>query len=84
MGFGGTQIFSLKHNDLSSFSRAYLSSVYLHFFKCLFLREREREKEGERVCVFEQRRGRDRDRQNLKQPPVSELSAQSPMWGLNS
>ena len=38
--------------------------------------------ERERVC--EQVRGRERGKQNLKQVPGSELSAQSPMWGSNS
>ena len=46
----------------------------------MFIFEREREAE------LEQGRGRERERetQNLKQSPGSELSAQSPMRGLNS
>ena len=40
----------------------------------------ERETEHER----ERGRERERDTQNPKQVPGSELSAQSPMWGLNS
>ena len=48
------------------------------------MRKRERERERER----EQGRGREREREretdNLKQAPVSELSAQSPMQVLNS
>ena len=31
----------------------------------------------------ERKRDRERERQNLKQASGSELSAQSPMWGLN-
>ena len=51
------------------------------FFNCffnvyLFLRERESESE--------QGRGKERGRQNPKQAPGSELSAQSPTWGSNS
>ena len=45
----------------------------------LFLREREREK---RVGVGKGQT--ERETQNLKQDPGSELSAQSPMWGSNS
>ena len=44
-------------------------------FKCLFLRDRELEHEWGR--------NRERGRQNLKHVPGSELSAQSPMQGLN-
>ena len=44
--------------------------------------DRERERERERAWVGEgQREG---ETQNLKEAPGSELSAQSPMWGLNS
>ena len=46
------------------------------------MRERERERERETACEWG--RGRERGRQNLKQAPGSELSAQSLMWGLNS
>ena len=47
------------------------------FNVCLFLRERDTE--------YEWGRGRERGRQNPKQPPGSELSsAQSPTWGSNS
>ena len=42
----------------------------------IFKRERERELEGEEQ--------RERETQNPKQVPGSELSAQSPTWGLNS
>ena len=48
----------------------------------MFIFERERKRERERK--HKQRRGRKSQRQNLKQAPGSELSAQSPMWGLNS
>ena len=44
--------------------------------------EREREKERDRVQAGEAQR--ERETENLKQAPGSELSAQSPMWGLNS
>ena len=46
------------------------------FNVCLFLRESMREHEWGR--------GRERETQNPKQPPGSELSAQSPMRGSNS
>ena len=42
--------------------------------------ERERERESE----HEQKRGAERGRQNPKQAPGSELSAQSPTRGSNS
>ena len=42
----------------------------------LFLEQRETEHEWGR--------GRERETQNRKQAPGSELSAQSPTWGLNS
>ena len=41
--------------------------------------ERERTRERER----ESRGGAERETQNLKQGPGSELSAQGPMWGSN-
>ena len=48
-----------------------------YFCKCFFFFwERERD--------LEQVRGRERETQNLKQAPGSELSAQSQMWGSNS
>ena len=37
----------------------------------------------EREAECEQGRGREREAQNLKQAPGSELSAESLMWGLN-
>ena len=49
--------------------------IFLNVY--LFLRERDRETE----C--EQRRSREKEIQNLKQAPDSELSAQSPMQGSN-
>ena len=51
-------------------------SCEFFFFKCLFLREAETE------CEW--LRGRERGRQNPKEAPGSELSAQSPTWGSNS
>ena len=45
-------------------------------FLCVFDRERDRTSVGQGQ--------RQRDTQNLKQAPGTELSAQSPMWGLNS
>ena len=45
----------------------------------MFMRERERE----RACEHEWGRGRERGRQNLKQAPDSELSAQSWTQGSN-
>ena len=61
------------HNDL------FIYFLFLKFFNVsLFLRERDTE--------FKQDRSRDREKetQNLKQAPSSELSAHSPMWGFNS
>ena len=55
--------------------------IKLHFnffFFDIYFSLRERETDRERG------RGRKRGRQNLKQPPGSELSAQSWTWGLNS
>ena len=48
---------------------------FVLIFKCLFIFERETEHEWESV--------RERETQNPKQAPGSELSTQSPMWGLN-
>ena len=52
-----------------------------HFFFNVYFWQRERERERERAWAG---RGRERGRQNLKQARGSELSAQSPMPGLNS
>ena len=59
-----------------------VQDFYVFYFGIYFERERERERESER----ESREGAERERetQNLKQAPGSELSAQSPMWGSNS
>ena len=46
----------------------------------LFLTARERERERERAGEGQ----RERETQNLKQAPGSELSAQIPIWRLNS
>ena len=43
-----------------------------------------RVRERDRHTEHEPERGRERGRQNLKQAPGSELSAQSPTQGLNS
>ena len=45
--------------------------------------DRERERERERETARERGRVRERGRQNLKQAPGSELSAQSPIGGSN-
>ena len=59
-----------------SFQRTWVLFCFLIFFSvCSFLRERERETEDKQG---ESERGR----QNLKQAPGSELSAQSPDAGL--
>ena len=50
--------------------------LYLFILFYLFLRQRETEHEWGRV--------RERETQNLKQVPGSELSTQSPTWGWNS
>ena len=58
-----------------------LLSFFLHFkkfFKCLFLREREIQ------SVSWGGAEKERETQNLKQAPSSELSGQSPAQGLNS
>ena len=47
-------------------------------------RERERERERETEPEHAQGRGRERRKQNPKQAPGSELSAQSPVRGSNS
>ena len=47
----------------------------------IFEREREREREREQAQAGEEQG--EREIQNLKQAPGSELSAQSPMWGWN-
>ena len=56
-----------------------ISSVFLNFFN-VYLLLRDREKDRARA---EGGAGRERETQNLKQAPGSELSAQSPTWGLN-
>ena len=53
--------------------------IIIIFFLCLFLRERE----SERDRTQEEKGQRERETQNLKQAPGSQLSAQSPMRGLN-
>ena len=45
----------------------------------MFIFEREKERDRAR----EEKGQRERETQNLKQAPGSELSAQSPTWGLN-
>ena len=55
-------------------------SYSLLFNVYLFLRETERERD--RVQAGEEQR--ERETQNLKQAPGSELWAWSPMWGSNS
>ena len=42
----------------------------------------ERERDTDRAWAGEEQR--EKETQNPKQAPVSELSAQSPMWGSNS
>ena len=50
----------------------------------MFILERETETERQRQSVSGAGAERERKTQNLKQAPGSELSAQSPTWGLNS
>ena len=57
--------------------RAQISFFFFNVY--LFLRETEREREGRREGGAE----RERETQNLKQAPGSELSAESLMRGLN-
>ena len=59
----------------SVFLRAVLTSFVLMFYLFIFERHRERE--------HKQAKGRQRGRQNLKQAPGSELSAQSLTGDLN-
>ena len=57
--------------------------IYLFvYLKITFIFEREKERERDRARAGEGQR--DREAQNPKQAPGSELSAKSPMWGLNS
>ena len=51
-----------------------VANVFFFFFQLLFIFEIEKEHEWGRV--------RERETQILKQAPGSELSAQSPTWGL--
>ena len=51
---------------------------YIAFLTFLFLTE------SQSASEHEWWRGRERGRQNLKQAPGSELSAETPMWGSNS
>ena len=70
-------------NDFCFFFLINKLIFYLKIFNIyLFLRERETEKERESVS-----RGgaeREKDIQNQKQAPGSQLSTQSPTWGSNS
>ena len=50
----------------------------------MFIFERERDRERERQGVSGGERERERERENSKQVPGSELSAHSPLQGLNS
>ena len=56
------------------------------FKKLVFIYFWERKREGgrEHVCVQAGKGQRERETQNPKQAPGSELSAQSPTWGSNS
>ena len=47
-------------------------------------REEERERERERERMSAGGAEKERETQNLKQAPGSELSSQSPTWGWNS
>ena len=51
----------------------------LNLFLCVFIFERERVRDR----VWARERPRERETQNLKQAPGSELSAQGPTWGSN-
>ena len=69
------QIWSGLDSNVDNFLS--LSSFYFIFnFLMLFIFERERGQAGEEQ--------RERETQNPKQASGSELSAQSPTWGLNS
>ena len=65
------------YNYLGGFEILYIIYFYLIFLKFIF----ERETETEHEWGWWQR---ERQTQNLKQDPGSELSAQNPMWGSNS
>ena len=68
-----------------SWKKERIQSNHLKFCFCLFLRERERERERERASERAQagKGQRERETHNQKQVPGFELSAQSPMQGLN-
>ena len=54
------------------------NTIVFLFFKSLFIFERERQ------SITRGGAERERETQNVKQAPDSELSAQSPTWGWNS
>ena len=64
---------------LLKFWSAVLVSLFYFFNVCLFLTERERERERQSMSGG----GTERETQNPKQAPGSELSAQSPTRGSN-
>ena len=62
------------HYPLFSSKMTCFFNYFIIIIFLMFIFEREREQAGERQ--------RERETQNPKQAPGSELSAQSPMWGL--
>ena len=67
-------------NILDPFTFFCLSWFFFLFVCLMFIFERQRETEHE--WGRSRDRGEQRERENPKQAPGSELSAQSPMWGL--
>ena len=63
-------------------SSTYMIMLFINFLMFIFEREREKKRERERALAGEG--PRERDTQNLKQVPSSELSAQSLTQGSNS
>ena len=74
---------SLGFEDKYGYKKSTLSGLGFFFFQCLFSFERERETETETETGSRGGAERERGRQNLKQAPGFELSAQSLTQGLN-
>ena len=73
---------AVNKNKVSALMAYILGGIFFFLNVSLFLRERERERERERQSSSG--RGAEREgTQNRRQAPGSELSAQSPIQGLN-
>ena len=78
----GNSGISKKHKSLNPFETQFPHLYFFIKFFLIFIFERERDRHTDRTHAGEGQRVR--ETQNLKQPPGSKLSAQNPMWGLNS